>query len=97
MENKKKHQFLVGIPTINRADLLNEVLPKYYEDFYKNDIFIIDNGNQNIIEREEKFHLLKPNKNLGVDHAFDAFGYLCLQQFNLAKPETLGQTSFRIY
>ena len=38
-----------------------------------------------------------PNKNLGVDHAFDAFGYLCLQQFNLVKPETLGQTSFRIY
>ena len=38
-----------------------------------------------------------PNKNLGVAHAFDAFGYLCLQQFNLAKPETLGQTSFRIY
>ena len=38
-----------------------------------------------------------PNKHLGVDHAFDAFGYLCLQQFNLAKPETLGQTSFRIY
>ena len=66
MENKKKHEFLVGIPTINRADLLNEVLPKYYEDFYKNDIFIIDNGNQNIIEREEKFHLLKPNENLGV-------------------------------
>ena len=26
-----------------------------------------------------------PNKNLGVDHAFDAFGYLCLQQFNLGK------------
>ncbi len=38
-----------------------------------------------------------PNKNLGVDHAFDAFGYLCLQQFNLVKPETLGQTAFRIY
>jgi hypothetical protein len=38
-----------------------------------------------------------PNKHLGVDHAFDAFGYLCLQQFNLAKPETLGQTAFRIY
>ncbi len=38
-----------------------------------------------------------PNKNLGLDHAFDAFGYLCLQQFNLAKPETLGQTSYRIY
>ena len=42
-------------------------------------------------------HTGLPNKNLGVDHAFDAFGYLCLQQFNLAKPETLGQTSYRIY
>jgi len=38
-----------------------------------------------------------PNKNLGVDHAFDAFGYMCLQVFNLAKPETLGQTNYRIY
>jgi hypothetical protein len=38
-----------------------------------------------------------PNKNLGVDHAFDAFGYLCLQQFNLAKPATMGQTAYRIY
>ena len=38
-----------------------------------------------------------PRKDLGVDHCFDAFGYLCLQQFNLAKPETLGQTTYRIY
>ena len=38
-----------------------------------------------------------PRKDLGVDHAFDAFGYLCLQQFNLAKPETLWQTTYRIY
>jgi hypothetical protein len=38
-----------------------------------------------------------PNKNLGVDHAFDAFGYLVLQQFNLAKPSSLGTTSYRIY
>jgi hypothetical protein len=32
-----------------------------------------------------------------VDHAFDAFGYLCLQQFNLAKAGVLGQTSYRLY
>ena len=37
-----------------------------------------------------------PNKNLGVDHAFDAFGYLVLQQFNLAKPEAMGTTSTAI-
>lgn len=66
MEKKKKHEFLVGIPTINRSDLLNEVLPKYFNDFHKNDIFIVDNGNQNIIERDEKFEIYRPNKNLGV-------------------------------
>ena len=38
-----------------------------------------------------------PNKNLGVDHSFDALGYLCLQVFNLAKPETMGQTGYRVY
>jgi len=38
-----------------------------------------------------------PNKNLGVDHAFDAFGYLCLQQFNLAKSGVMGTTSYRLY
>mgnify|MGYP003631957968 FL=1 len=66
MEKKKKHEFLVGIPTINRSDLLNEVLPKYFNDFHKNDIFIVDNGNQSIIERDEKFEIYRPNKNLGV-------------------------------
>lgn len=38
-----------------------------------------------------------PNKNLGVDHAFDALGYLCLQVFNLAKPENLGKTNYRVW
>ena len=38
-----------------------------------------------------------PNKNLGVDHAFDALGYLCLQVFNLAKPENMGGTQYRVW
>ena len=38
-----------------------------------------------------------PNKNLGVDHAFDAFGYLVLQQFNLVNYGKLGKTSYRLY
>jgi hypothetical protein len=38
-----------------------------------------------------------PNKNLGVDHAFDAFGYLCLQQFNLVNYSKLGSTNYRLY
>ena len=38
-----------------------------------------------------------PNKKLGVDHSFDALGYLCLQLFNLAKPSSTGTTNYRIY
>jgi hypothetical protein len=38
-----------------------------------------------------------PNKKLGVDHAFDAFKYLCLGKFNLAKGETGTITTHRIY
>jgi Terminase large subunit, T4likevirus-type, N-terminal len=38
-----------------------------------------------------------PNKNLGVDHSYDALAYMCLQVFNLAKPETIGSTDFRVW
>ena len=38
-----------------------------------------------------------PNKKLGVDHHFDALGYLCLMQFNLARPNKIGQSGFKIY
>ena len=38
-----------------------------------------------------------PNKKLGVDHAFDAFKYLVLGKFNLAKGETGMVTSHRVY
>lgn len=38
-----------------------------------------------------------PNKKLGVDHSFDAFKYLCLGKFNLAKGESGTITTHRIY
>ena len=38
-----------------------------------------------------------PNKKLGVDHMFDALGYLCLQKFNLNKHGQLGQTTYRVW
>jgi hypothetical protein len=37
-----------------------------------------------------------PNKKLGVDHAFDALGYLCLEKFSLLKGRQ-GGTSFRLW
>ena len=53
-------KIIIGIPTLNRADLLNEALEKYFEDFKDTEIFIVDNGKQNIITREEKFAIYKP-------------------------------------
>ena len=38
-----------------------------------------------------------PNKKLGVDHMFDALGYLCLQKFNLNKSGKPGGTDFRVW
>jgi len=38
-----------------------------------------------------------PNKKLGVDHLFDALGYLCLMKFNLAKPRAIGTTNYRVW
>jgi hypothetical protein len=38
-----------------------------------------------------------PNKKLGVDHAFDAFGYLCLGKFNLTKGANGEFTDHQIY
>ena len=59
-------KLIIGIPTLNRADLLNEALEKYFEDFKDIEIFIVDNGNQSIITREEKFAIYRPTENLGV-------------------------------
>ena len=38
-----------------------------------------------------------PNKKLGVDHCFDALGYLCLMKFNLNKGIKIGQSGFKLY
>jgi GT2 family glycosyltransferase len=59
-------KLIIGIPTLNRADLLNEALIQYFEDFQDTEIFIVDNGNQSIITREEKFAIYRPTENLGV-------------------------------
>jgi GT2 family glycosyltransferase len=59
-------KFVVAIPTLNRADLLNEALERYFEDFKDTHIAICDNGNQQIITREENFMIYRPDKNMGV-------------------------------
>ncbi len=58
--------FSIGIPTLNRADLLIPSLEKYVKDFDGTDIYIIDNGNQNINFVHDSVHIDVQKNNLGV-------------------------------
>jgi len=58
-----KTSYCIGIPTINRADLLNESLKRYFIDFSTIHILIVDNGNQEIITRPELFEIHRPEEN----------------------------------
>jgi GT2 family glycosyltransferase len=43
--------FAIGIPTLNRADLLVPALMYYMNDFPNTDFFIVDNGKQGLYEK----------------------------------------------
>jgi GT2 family glycosyltransferase len=60
--------FSIGIPTLNRADLLLPSIEKYLVDFKNTDIHIIDNGNQNLNNLEENVQIYVHNQkeNIGV-------------------------------
>jgi len=64
-------KLIIGIPTINRADLLNQALATYFEDFTNTEIFIVDNGNQEIISRESDFAIYRPSKSCGVAESWN--------------------------
>jgi GT2 family glycosyltransferase len=64
-------KLIIGIPTINRADLLNEALANYFEDFKSTEIVICDNGKQEIITREKNFVIYRPEQNLGVSGSWN--------------------------
>ncbi len=46
-----KNNFAIGIPTLNRIDLLLPALLMYASDFPNTKIFIYDNGDQSIIDK----------------------------------------------
>jgi GT2 family glycosyltransferase len=61
----------LGIPTINRADLLNEALDKYRWTWSKRHIYIVDNGNQEIDDSNPWVHIHRSFKNLGVSASWN--------------------------
>lgn len=58
--------YMIGIPTVNRADLLNQALLRYFDDFRSIEIAICDNGNQDIFTKPDLFMIYRPPENLGV-------------------------------
>jgi GT2 family glycosyltransferase len=58
--------FAIGIPTLNRWDLLRPVLWKYVHDFPHIDIFVLDNGNQRKEIQRPQIHYINQAENIGV-------------------------------
>jgi GT2 family glycosyltransferase len=68
-----KNKFAIGIPTLNRLDLLHPALLFYIHDFPNTKIYIVDNGKQNI---ESKFkhpniEIIYEGNNLGVARSWN--------------------------
>lgn len=74
--------FAIGIPTLNRIDLLLPSLIKYAtKDFVGIDIYVVDNGKQNIKFLSElpiNVHIHEPEENLGVAGSWN---FLCNKIF----------------
>ena len=58
--------FSIGIPTLNRADLLLPALKNYVLDFQNTELHIIDNGKQNIDFVHDNVHIYVQEQNIGV-------------------------------
>jgi len=71
--------FAIGIPTINRWDLLKPSLEKYLINFPNTEIIILDNGKQDITIKQKNFHFVRTTNPLGVAASWN---YLCKCIFN---------------
>lgn len=65
------YNFSVCIPTINRADLLNEALKTYAECMPSLKIYILDNGDQDIVTQNSNQVVFKSETNLGVAESWN--------------------------
>lgn len=58
--------FEIGIPTINRYDLLQPSLLMYGHDFANTKIWVLDNGKQGIHSNNKNVSILTETENIGV-------------------------------
>jgi GT2 family glycosyltransferase len=61
----------LGIPTINRADLLQEALEVYKETWYGRHVYIVDNGHQQINLTASNQKVMTMPQNIGVSGSWN--------------------------
>lgn len=61
-----KPSLCIGIPTINRRDLLEEALAVYAETFKNRHIYVVDNGNQGFVDKYPYLKFYSNGTNNGV-------------------------------
>jgi GT2 family glycosyltransferase len=63
-----QNKFAIGIPTLNRLDLLHPALLFYLRDFPETKIYIVDNGQQSISEKikHPNIEVIYEGGNMGV-------------------------------
>jgi len=71
-------KFAIGIPTLNRLDLLLPSLKLYSKDFPSTIIYVLDNGNQNIPTDLKNVVVINSDKNIGVGASWNV---LCEKVF----------------
>ena len=69
--------FSVGIPTLNRIDLLLPSLQLYVKDFPDVQIFIVDNGKQQIPNFHKNINIIRLPENVGVGASWNLLCKAC--------------------
>lgn len=87
MERNTRGNFAIGIPTLNRADLLVPSLMKYLYDFPEVNIYVLDNGGQEIPNFSKvgmKIEVIKSEKNIGVGPSWNVLCRKIYENFDNA-------------
>jgi GT2 family glycosyltransferase len=96
-----KNTFAIGIPTLNRYDLLKEALDRYIVDFPTTHIYIVDNGNQGIDDSNPNITVLKSSYNLGVAASWNVLCNTIFEEYTHAlimnDDIIIGKTESEIY
>lgn len=79
-----KPTFAIAIPTINQWDLFKPFLESYFSSFPLTDIYVLDNGNQNIDSVDLMLHIIKPAERMSVAASWNHMCNLIFKKHNYA-------------